>query len=172
MQFKPRYRGFENRLRDSFTRQPAMVTLAARLLRVVPGEVTIEVPYRDALGQAGDSLRAGVVAAALESACTHAAFTLMPVDATVLTVDFKLDMLAPARGHGLFVLGQVRRQSCTSCICTAEGYMRADGAEKQVALMTATVMVMRGPAAQEASGSRSGETKAIRACGSESTAAE
>jgi acyl-coenzyme A thioesterase PaaI-like protein len=171
MRFKPRHRGFENRLRDAFTREPAVIALAARLLRVVPGEVTIEVPYREALGQAGDSLRAGVVAAALESACSYAAFTLMPVEATVLTVDFKLDVLAPARGHGLFVLGRVLRAGCNACTCQAEGYMRADSAEKQVALMTATVMVMRGPA-QGASGSRSGETKAILACGSQSTAAE
>jgi acyl-coenzyme A thioesterase PaaI-like protein len=167
MQFRPRYRGFENRLRDAFTRAPAMVTLAARLLRVVPGEVTLEVPYREALAQAGDSLRAGVVAAALETACSYAAFSLTPVDATVLTVDFKLDMLAPARGHGLFVLGQVLRQSCNSCICSAEGYMRAQGAEKQVALMTATVMIMR-----ETPASRCLGEDTPLACGSESAASE
>lgn len=143
MGFTPRHRGFENRLRHAFSGHPAMRTIAAHLLRVLPGEVSIEVPYRASLAQPGEALRAGVVAAALEAACSYAGFTLMPVDAEALAVEFKLDMLAPARGERLFVLGRVLRETCTACVCEAAGYMRSAGTEKRVAQMTATVMLLR-----------------------------
>ena len=79
----------ETRVRDSFDRQQVMATLGARLVRVAPGEVDIELPYRADLTQQHGYLHAGVLATILDSACGYAAFTKMPADAGVLSVEFR-----------------------------------------------------------------------------------
>ena len=88
--------GFRQRLHDSFARQGVMQTLGARLEVAEPGHVVIVMAHQPALTQQHGFLHAGIVATALDSACGYAAFTLMPADAAVLTIEFKVNLLAPA----------------------------------------------------------------------------
>src|SRR5208282_3274142 len=89
---------FEARVRDSFARQRAMAKIGARLLEVEAGEVGIELPYREDLTQQHDFIHGGIVGMIADNACGYAAFTLMPADATVVTVEYKLNLLSPAEG--------------------------------------------------------------------------
>jgi uncharacterized protein (TIGR00369 family) len=82
-------------------RQRAMATIGATVLRVAPGEVDITLPARDDLTQQHGFLHGGLVAAVLDSACGYAALTLMPLGATVLTVEYKVNFVAPAAGERL-----------------------------------------------------------------------
>ena len=88
---------FEQRTRASFARQAAMATLGATIETVAPGRVVLAMAHREALTQQHGFIHAGMIAAALDSACGYAAFTLMPDDAAVLTIEFKINLLAPAR---------------------------------------------------------------------------
>jgi len=96
--FHPRDPDFERRVRASFARQAAMHTLGVTLERVAPGEVDLAIPFRDDLTQQHGFLHAGVVTAAVDSACGYAALSLMEPGAAVLSVEFKVQLLAPARG--------------------------------------------------------------------------
>ena len=97
--FEPRCIDFADRVRDSFARQGAMHTLGASLGLVAPGAVDIELPWAPALTQQHGFLHAGMVSTALDSACGYAGFTLMAADAAVLTIEFKINLLAPAKGE-------------------------------------------------------------------------
>ena len=137
---------FEQRTRDSFARQPAMHTLGATLHSVVPGAVVIAMPHHASLTQQHGFVHAGMLATALDSACGYAAFTLMPAEAAVLTIEFKINLLAPARGPLFRFEGLVLKPGRT--ITVVEGRATehaADGSEsKLVASMTATIMTVLG----------------------------
>jgi uncharacterized protein (TIGR00369 family) len=136
---------FASRVRDSFARQRFMATLGARLLRVEPGEVDIELPFREDLTQQHGYLHAGVVTAIADTACGYAAFTLMPADAAVLSVEFKLNLLAPALGDRLLARGRVLRAGRTLTVCAADVIaLAAVDEETLVASMLATIMALRG----------------------------
>lgn len=136
---------FAARVRASFARQPFMATLGGLLTRVDPGEVDIELPFRDDLTQQHGYLHAGVVAALADTACGYAAFTLMPADAAVLSVEFKLNLLAPARGERLIARGRVLRAGRTITACAGDVVaLAAGGEESLVASMLATIMAVRG----------------------------
>jgi len=134
---------FEQAVRDSFAAQRLMATIGARLARVAAGEIEIRVPFRSDLTQQHGFLHAGVVAAALDSACGYAAFTLMQEGVGVLSVEFKTNLLAPARGEELIARGRVVRAGRTITVCQAEAAMLADGRETAVATMLATIMTIR-----------------------------
>lgn len=134
---------FDARVRDSFARQRVMDTLGARLVRVDPGEVEIELPYREELTQQHGFLHAGIVTTVLDSACGYAAFSLMPAGAAVLSIEFKTNLLAPARGERLRARGRVVRAGRTVTVCEAEGWMTDGGGETHVATMLATIMTLR-----------------------------
>ena len=131
---------FEQAVRDSFAAQQLMATIGARLARVAAGEIDIRVLFRPELTQQHGFLHAGVVTAALDSACGYAALSLMPEGVEVLTVEFKTNFLAPARGEALIARGRVVRAGRTITVCQAEASMLADGAETPVATMLATIM--------------------------------
>ncbi len=137
---------YEHRSRDSFARQPAMQTLDATLESVAPGRVTITMAHRDSLTQQHGFIHAGMLAAALDSACGYAAFSLMPADAAVLTIEFKINLLAPARGPRFRFEGVVVKPGRTISVVDGRALQfEADGsAEKLVATMSATVMTVRG----------------------------
>jgi uncharacterized protein (TIGR00369 family) len=136
---------FERRVRDSFARQRVMDTLGARLVLVKPGEVEIELPYRVELTQQHGFIHAGIVASVLDSACGYAAFSLMPADASVVSVEFKLNLLAPARGERLIARAEVKRPGRTVTVCTADAFAIQDGERKLVATMLGTMMRIAGP---------------------------
>jgi len=133
---------FARRVRESFDKQQVMRTLGARLRRVEPGEVEIELPYREALTQQHGFLHAGVVTAVLDSTCGYAAFSLMPAGAGVLSVEFKVNLLAPARGELLIAKGRVLRAGRTLSVCQADATMRSGTQDTPVATMLATIMTV------------------------------
>jgi len=141
--FEPINPHFEQAVRDSFAAQALMSTIGARLERVAAGEIEIRVPYRVDLTQQHGFLHAGVVAAALDSACGYAAFSLMPEGVGVLSIEFKTNLLAPARGDELIARGRVVRAGRTVTVCQADAFMIEAGDEKPVATMLATMMTIR-----------------------------
>ncbi len=131
-------------MRASFGNQRVMETIGARLARVEPGEVEIELAYDERLTQQTGFLHAGVVTAVLDSACGYAAYSLMEEGSEVLSIEFKDNLLAPAVGEKLVARARVVRAGRNITVCTAEGWMVRDGAEVQVAMMTGTMMRVRG----------------------------
>jgi len=99
MTFTPKTVDFAARVRESFARQPVMKTCGIELVSVEPGEVTFTLRNAPELTQQHGFVHAGILATALDSACGFAAFSLMPADAGVLTIEFKINLLAPARGE-------------------------------------------------------------------------
>lgn len=133
------------RVRESFALQGAMATLGARLGEVAPGRVEILFDHAAALTQQHGYVHAGMVATALDSACGYAAFSLMPEDAAVLTIEFKINLLAPAAGPAFRMEGVVAKAGRTISVVDGRAWQRgADGSEKLIATMTATVMTVQG----------------------------
>jgi len=142
--FEPQAPDFEARVRRSFARQRALATLGATLARVAPGEVEIHLPFRPELSQQHGFLHAGISTALVDTACGYAALTLMPAGAVVLTIEFKVNLLAPGQG-GLFVaIGRVAKPGRTVTVCTGEVEALHGGERKTVALMQATMMAVQG----------------------------
>ena len=137
---------FEQRTRDSFAQQPAMATLGVTIDSVRAGRVVLLMPHRADLTQQHGFLHAGMVAAALDSACGYAAFTLMPAGAGVLTIEFKINLLAPARGPLLHLEGQVTKAGRTISVVDGQAFQFEPGRpeRKLVATMTATIMTVTG----------------------------
>jgi uncharacterized protein (TIGR00369 family) len=136
---------FETRVRDSFARQRAMETIGAELTRVTPGVVEIELPFDEALTQQHGFLHAGVISTALDSACGYAAYSLMPAGAAVLTIEFKVNLLAPGRGERFLFRGSVTKPGRTIIVADGQAYaFGADGEARLVATMTGTMMTVMG----------------------------
>jgi uncharacterized protein (TIGR00369 family) len=144
MSHQPRNPDFEARVRGSFARQNAMGLIGARMTRVEPGRVEIELPVRDDLGQQHGFVHGGIVGMIADSAGGYAAFTLMPADASVLTVEYKLNMLAPAEGDLLIARGEVLKPGRSLSVVRADVWARRGDKETRVAAMQQTLMVMHG----------------------------
>jgi uncharacterized protein (TIGR00369 family) len=142
--FKPKDEGYAARVRDSFALQGAMATLGATLGDVAPGRVVIELPWAAGLTQQHGFLHAGMVATALDSACGYAGFTLMPEGAGVLTIEFKINLLAPAKGQRFRMVGQVIKPGRTITVTEGRAYAIDDGREKLIATLGATLMTITG----------------------------
>jgi uncharacterized protein (TIGR00369 family) len=140
--WQPRDPAWQARVRGSFARQTLMKTIGASLVHLAPGEVEIELPFRDDLCQQHGFLHGGVVTAVADSACGYAALSLMPPAAAVLTVEFKVNLLAPARGDRFVARGRVLRPGRTLTVCAAEVLAVADGRERPVAAMLTTMMAV------------------------------
>ncbi|MCV0395581.1 MAG: PaaI family thioesterase [Rhizobiaceae bacterium] len=136
---------FEERVRASFARQAAMKTIGAELTRVTPGEVELELPYQPMLTQQHGFLHAGIVSTALDSACGYAAFSVMPKNAAVLTIEFKVNMLAPGKGERFLFRGSVTKPGRTIIVADGQAYaFDGDGEARLIATMTGTMMVVMG----------------------------
>ena len=137
--------GFRQRLHDSFARQAVMATLGATLEVADAGRVVIVLAHKPELTQQHGFLHAGIVATALDSACGYAAFSLMPADAAVLTIEFKVNLLAPARGPWLRCEGVVVKAGRTISVVEGRAWQHeAGGPESLCATMSATVMTVQG----------------------------
>ena len=136
---------YEERVRSSFARQQVMTTVGATLTVVTPGTVEIEMPYSDALTQQHGFLHAGIISTALDSACGYAAYSLMPEDAAVLTIEFNVNLLAPGKGERFLFRGSVTKPGRTIIVADGQAYaFAADGEAKLVATMTGTMMTITG----------------------------
>lgn len=136
---------FEQRVRASFARQKAMRTIGAELTQVTPGVIEIELPYSEELTQQHGFLHAGMLSTALDSACGYAAYSMMSADAAVLTIEFKVNLLAPGRGERFLVRGAVTKPGKTIIVADGQAYaFGRDGEAKLIATMTATLMTVVG----------------------------
>jgi len=136
---------FAQRVRDSFARQAVMATLGAALDAVEPGRVVLAMRHRPELTQQHGFLHAGIVATALDSGCGYAAFTLMPADAAVLTIEFKTNLLAPARGPRFRFEAQVTKTGRTISVVDGRALQLDDASNAtRIATMTATVLTVLG----------------------------
>ena len=138
----------EHRIRESISRQTLLTTLGVTIAGLASGHVVLDLPYRADLCQQNGYVHAGAITALADSACGYAAASLMPADRDVLTVEFKVNLLSPARGDRFRAVGEVVRAGRTLTVCSAQVVAWAGGREqKPVALMQATMMAVGlGPA--------------------------
>lgn len=142
--FVARDKDFESRVRASFSRQTLMSTIGARMTRVLPGEVDIELPYRSDLCQQNGYLHAGIATAIIDTACGYAAYTLMPADAGVLTVEYKANFVAPALGDLFIARGRVKKAGRTLTVCGGDVVAVKNDEERLIATILATMMALQG----------------------------
>ena len=141
--FEAQDSAFESRVRGSFARQRVMQAIGASLTRVLPGEVEIVLPFRQDLTQQHGFLHAGIVSTIADSACGYAAFSLMPADAAVLTVEYKVNFLSPAQGDRMIARARVTKPGRTVTVCACDVFAVKNGQERIVATMLGTVMTVR-----------------------------
>ena len=146
MAFTPADPAFEERTRASFARQGAMAHLGARLERVEPGRVEIAMPFRPELSQQHGFFHAGMIASIADSAGGYAGFTLFPPEAGVLTVEFKLNLLAAADGALALAAGEVIRSGRTLTVCRLDAWVEKGGERVHCATGTQTLMSLVGRA--------------------------
>jgi uncharacterized protein (TIGR00369 family) len=137
--FQPRDPNFATRVTASFARQQVMATIGARLVQVWPGAVEIELAFRADLTQQHGYLHAGIVTTVIDSACGYAALSLMPAGAEVLSVEFKVNLLAPAAGERFVARARVVRAGRTITVCAGDLFAIKGAEEKLVATMLATM---------------------------------
>jgi uncharacterized protein (TIGR00369 family) len=142
--FEPQDPAFAERVRASFAQQGAMHTIGATLAEIAAGRVVIALPWRRDLTQQHGFLHAGMVATALDSACGYAASTLMPAAAGVLTIEYKINLLAPAQGESFRMEGLVVKPGRTISVTEGRAYALHEGREKLIATMGATLMTIVG----------------------------
>lgn len=142
--FQPADADFAARVRASYERQEAMRTIGASLASVEAGRVVIELPWARPLTQQHGFLHAGMVATALDSACGYAAFSLMAADAAVLTIEYKINLMAPARGERFRMEAEVVKPGRTISVAEGRAFAIEGGSTKLIATMTATLMAVVG----------------------------
>jgi uncharacterized protein (TIGR00369 family) len=133
---------FEQKVRESFGRQAFMTTIGAQMTAVGPGTIEIRIPFNAKLTQQNGFLHAGVITSILDSACGYAALSVAPEKAEVLSVEFKVNLLAPAVGESFVARAQVKRAGRTLTVCTADAFALNQGNEKLIATMQSTIMNM------------------------------
>lgn len=142
-QFIPKDTHYKEKVRDSFSRQGVMNTIGVSVVSIEPGEVELEFSHSAALTQQHGFIHAGIVTTVMDSACGYAAYTLMPENASVLTIEFKTNLLAPAQGSKFFAVGKVKKPGRTISVCEGELFSLTEGEKKLVATMTCTLMCIQ-----------------------------
>jgi uncharacterized protein (TIGR00369 family) len=140
----PKHPDYAERVRRSFAKQGMMSTIGAELVRVASGEVEIMLPIGPAIAQQHGFAHAGAVSAIADTAAGYAALSLMSAGVGVLTVEFKINLLAAASGERLIALGRVVRPGRTLTVSQAEVFAEPAGTRRAVALLTATLMAIEG----------------------------
>jgi len=140
--FTPKDPGFDARVRASFDRQRAMSTLGVRIVSLEPGAIELEMPYSADYSQQHGFIHAGIISAALDSACGYAAFSLMPAEVAVLTVEFKINLVAPAAGERFRFRARVVKPGRTITVCDGQAIAVQGGSEKLIATMSGTLMAV------------------------------
>ena len=144
--FTPRDPAFESKVRASFERQKVMGLIGARLERIEPGLVSIELPYRGDLVQQHGFLHAGIVGTIADSAGGYAGFTLMPVGSSVLSVEYQMHLLSPADGERFVATGRVIRAGRTLTVCELEVEAIKGDARTRCAWGSQTLICVEGRA--------------------------
>lgn len=142
--FKPEDAGYEARTRESFARQGAMGYLGASLAAVAPGRVEVALPFRPELSQQHGFFHAGIISTIADSAGGYAGFTLFPADAGILTVEFKINLIAAADGERAIAVGQVLRHGRTLTVCHLDAFVEKAGRRVHCATGLQTLMCLVG----------------------------
>lgn len=137
----PKDPAFEARVRESFGRQTHMAALGATIVFVGPGEVHVALPFSPQLCQQNGFVHAGAIASVADSANGYAAYTLAPVGTDVLAVEFKINLMSPARGESFLACGRVLRPGRTLTVCMAEVFADAPTKQTLIATMLSTIIV-------------------------------
>ncbi len=140
--FQPKNPDYRKIATATFDGQQAMRTLGISITRLEPGEVDFAMPYSSAFTQQNGFIHAGIITAGLDSACGIAAFTLMPAGSDILTVEFKTNLLAPAKGERFVFRARVIKPGRTLTVCEAQAFGISEGVESLVATMTGTLMAL------------------------------
>lgn len=131
-----------DRIHDSFARQGLMQSFGAELGTIAPGRVEIVAPIRPEASQQHGAAHAGLTFALADSAAGYAALTLMPEGREVMTVEAKINLIAPALGESLIARGEVAKAGRRLTVCRAEVFARRDGRETCVAMLQATMIAV------------------------------
>ena len=142
MKFEPANPAFAADVKDSFAKQAVMTTIGAELVSVAPGVVQISLPYRADLTQQNGYLHAGIVTTIADSACGYAAYTLMPPNAAVLSVEFKVNLLRPAKGQEFLAVAEVLKPGRTLTVVRADVFANPKSERALVATMLGTMMCL------------------------------
>ncbi|MDO8788540.1 MAG: PaaI family thioesterase [Sulfuritalea sp.] len=142
--FEPRNPEWDATVRQSFARQKVMTLIGAEMGALSPGHCEIRLPFRDDLTQQNGFFHAGITSTIVDSAGGYAGYTLMPPGSDVLTVEFKLNLLAPADGEFLVAEGQVLKSGRNLIITRGEVYAIRNGMATHCATMQQTLMTMHG----------------------------
>jgi len=140
--FEPKNPDYRTIAIHTFEQQRAMKTLGISIAQLEPGEVDLAMDYSADLTQQHGFIHAGIITAGLDNACGIAAFTLMPASTGILTVEFKTNLLAPARGARFAFRAKVVKPGRTLTVCEARGYATRDGVETLIATMSGTLMAL------------------------------
>jgi uncharacterized protein (TIGR00369 family) len=144
--FEPVDANYERRTRESFARQGIMAHIGAVLDVVQPGHVEISLPFLPELSQQHGFFHAGVISTIADSAGGYAGFTLFPPEAGILTVEFKINLMAPADGERAIAVGDVIRSGRTLTVCRIEAFVEKGGRRTHCATGTQTLMSLVGRA--------------------------
>lgn len=139
-QFRVRDPEFERRIRASFAHQGFMALIGAEIVSVHPGACHVRLPWRDTLSQQHGFFHGGVIGTIADVAGGYAAFSLMAAADSILTVEYKLNLMAPGRGQALNARGQVVRAGLTLTVSRADVFAERDGEEVLIASMQQTLM--------------------------------
>jgi uncharacterized protein (TIGR00369 family) len=144
--FSPLNPAFAARVRDSFARQPMMAHIGAELVTIEPGYCEIHLPYRRELTQQHGYVHGGVLATIIDSAAGYAAFSLMPADASILTVEYKLNILRPGEGERMIARGRVIKSGRSLSVVNADAYAVKSGVETLCVTSIHTLLALHGKA--------------------------
>lgn len=140
--FEPRDPDWERKVRDSFAKQGIMGLLGAEMTELKPGLCEIRLPFRGDLTQQHGFFHAGVTSSIVDSAGGYAGFTLMPDGTSVLTVEFKINLLSPADGDLLVARGEVLKPGKNLVITRGDVWAIKHGTPTHCATMQQTLMTM------------------------------
>ena len=144
MEFKPRFADYKKKVEESFSRQKFMELIQAKLVRVKPGYCEIEVPYDLSLTQQHGFFHAGVISTVADNASGYAGFSLMEETSSVLTVEFKLNLLSPGAGDKLIGKASVLKNGRTLTICRSEVFVYKKNIEMLCAASQSTLIELKG----------------------------
>lgn len=144
--FVPKDPDYQRRVRDSFARQTLMTTIGAEMAEIGPGTCTLAMAYRRDLCQQHGFHHAGVTTALADSAAGYAAYSLMPPGSSVLTVEYKINLMAPADGERFIARAAVEKSGRTLAVVRSEVFAVEGGEEKAIAFMLATMMCLANTA--------------------------
>jgi uncharacterized protein (TIGR00369 family) len=142
--FEPRDPDWEAKVRASYAKQGAMGLVGATLVELRPGYCEIHLPWRQDLTQQNGFFHAGIISTVVDTAAGYAGFTLMPPDSSVLSVEFKLNLLAPGDGELLIATGEVIKPGKTLVITRGEAYVVKGDKTTHCSTMQQTLMTMHG----------------------------